>query len=207
MFHGYSTEREQMTEILPIAAIFLLAGAIVGWILRDLRNKDSSILLEAQLSSLQEQNAMHEHEMEALQHTHAATIDALNAEARALAVEQERASRVPELEAKLARSYEMLSQSRVQLAELGTRLAEERKAASEKLDLLNNTQQQLSDTFSALTSKALESNNQSLITLVRATLENFQEGAKKDLEKRQKAMEELAEPVKKIAGGSGRQTQ
>lgn len=196
-----------MTEILPIAAISLLAGATVGWILRDLRNKDSSILLEAQLSSLQEQNAMYEHEMEALQHTHAATIGALNAEACALAVERERASRVPELEAKLARSYEMLSQSRVQLAELGTRLAEEHKAASEKLDLLNNTQQQLSDTFSALTSKALESNNQSLITLVRTTLENFQEGAKKDLEKRQKAIEELAQPVKKIAGGSRGQTQ
>lgn len=195
-----------MTEILPFAAISLLAGVIVGWILRDLRNKDSSILLEAQLSSLQEQNTMHEHEMEALQHTHAATIDALNAEARALAVAKERASRVPELEEKLARSYEMLSQSRVQLAELGTRLAEERKVASEKLHLLNNTQQ-LSDTFSALTLKALETNNQSLITLVTATLNSFQEGSKNDLEKRQKAMEELAEPVKKIAGGSGGQTQ
>lgn len=85
---------------------------------------------------------------------------------------------------------------RTQLAELKTRLEEERKAATAQLALLNEAQQKLSDAFKALSADALKSNNQSFLELAKTTLEKFQEGAKGDLEGRQKAIGELVKPLK-----------
>ena len=81
-------------------------------------------------------------------------------------------------------------------AELETHLFQERKAAQEKLALLESAQQKLSDAFKALSADALRSNNQSFLELARETLERFQETAKGDLEKRQQAIHELVTPVK-----------
>jgi DNA recombination protein RmuC len=114
-----------------------------------------------------------------------------------------RDSKIAELEARLGE--EMAQASRVQsefaqaqrnLAQLETRLIEERKAAGEKLGLLNETQAKLSDAFKALSAEALKSNNESFLNLARATLEKFQEGARSDLEKRQTAIDQLVKPVK-----------
>ncbi|HEY2930474.1 MAG TPA: DNA recombination protein RmuC [Acidobacteriota bacterium] len=81
-------------------------------------------------------------------------------------------------------------------AELETYLLQERKAAQEKLALLESAQQKLSDAFKALSADALRSNNQSFLELARETLNKFQETAKGDLEKRQQAIHELVTPVK-----------
>jgi DNA recombination protein RmuC len=114
-----------------------------------------------------------------------------------------RDSKIAELEARLGE--EMAQASRVQselaqaqrnLAQNETRLIEERKAAGEKLGLLNETQAKLSDAFKALSAEALKSNNESFLNLARATLEKFQEGARSDLEKRQTAIDQLVKPVK-----------
>jgi len=78
---------------------------------------------------------------------------------------------------------------------------EERKAAQEKLALLNEAQIKLQDVFKALSSDALRNNNQSFIELAKATLEKFQEGARGDLELRQKAIDELVRPVKESLSG------
>ena len=76
------------------------------------------------------------------------------------------------------------------------RFAAERRNAEEKLALLNDAQQKLSDAFKALSSDALKSNNQAFLDLAKGTLEKFQEGAKNDLEKRQKAVDELVKPIR-----------
>jgi DNA recombination protein RmuC len=81
-------------------------------------------------------------------------------------------------------------------SELETTLTKERKATEEKLALLEQAQEKLSDTFKALSSDALRSNNQSFVELARATLEKFQEGAQTDLATRQKAIDELVKPLK-----------
>ena len=44
--------------------------------------------------------------------------------------------------------------------------------------------------------EALKSNNQSFLDLAKATLEKFQEGARGDLEMRQKAIDALVQPLK-----------
>jgi DNA recombination protein RmuC len=79
---------------------------------------------------------------------------------------------------------------------LETALDKERKAAEEKLALLNDAEAKLSDTFKALSADALKGNNQSFLELAKTTLEKFQEVARGDLEKRQLAIDQLVKPVK-----------
>ena len=66
----------------------------------------------------------------------------------------------------------------------------------EKLALLDDAKQKLTDAFKALASDALKSSNQSFLELAKENLEKFQETAKGDLEKRQQAINELVKPVK-----------
>ncbi len=82
------------------------------------------------------------------------------------------------------------------LAQVGTRLEEERRGAAEKLALLDEAQVKLLDTFKALSSDALRSNNQQFLQLARAALEKFQEGARGDLDQRQKAIDQLVKPLR-----------
>src|ERR1700688_4679034 len=81
-------------------------------------------------------------------------------------------------------------------AELQARIESERRAAPEKLHLVEQTQQKLTDTFKALASDALARNNQAFLELARATLAQTQESARGDLEKRQQAIGEVVAPVR-----------
>lgn len=81
-------------------------------------------------------------------------------------------------------------------AKLETVVDDERKAAEEKLQLVNDAQAKLQDVFKALSADALQSNNQSFLELARTHLEKFQESAQKDLDTRQKAITEVVAPVK-----------
>src|SRR5574340_296659 len=114
--------------------------------------------------------------------------------AEALRAETERraaAARVPALELALAERDRMLAERGAKLAEVETRIAEERKAAEEKLALLNDAQAKLADAFNALSAEALKSNNQAFLDLAKAKLAEFQQGAKSELEAREKAVGEL----------------
>jgi DNA recombination protein RmuC len=114
-----------------------------------------------------------------------------------------RDARIAELEARLGEELGEMSRLQAELADfrrqaatLETQLVEERKAASEKLGLLQEAQGQLSDAFKALSAEALKSNNESFLNLARVTLEKFQQGAQSDLEKRQVAIDQLVKPVR-----------
>lgn len=85
---------------------------------------------------------------------------------------------------------------RERLARLETALEHERRAAVEKLRLLEEAQARLGDTFKALSSEALQGNNASFLHLARATLERFQESARGDLERRQQAIGALVAPLR-----------
>lgn len=58
------------------------------------------------------------------------------------------------------------------------------------------SEEQLKTAFRAISADALEKNNRSFLDLAQTSLEKFQEGAKGDLEKRQKAIDELLSPMK-----------
>lgn len=81
------------------------------------------------------------------------------------------------------------------LARLEATLEHERKAHQEKLELIDHATAELRDTFSALASQALKSNNQAFLELARSSLEKFQVEAKGDLELRQQAVQSLVAPI------------
>jgi DNA recombination protein RmuC len=85
-------------------------------------------------------------------------------------------------------------------AALQATLDQERKAAEEKLRLLDEAQAKLGDAFKALSAKTLEAQGESFLQLARTALEKVQETAKGDLEKRQQAIQELVAPVKDSLG-------
>ena len=83
-----------------------------------------------------------------------------------------------------------------EIARLTERLEGERLAAGEKLAVLNEAQEKLSNAFQALSAQALQSNNQAFLDLAKSTLEKFQEGARGDLELRRRAIDELVRPMR-----------
>lgn len=85
---------------------------------------------------------------------------------------------------------------RPEAARLRTTIEKEREAAAERLRLLEDAQARLSDAFKAMSSEALQNNNQSFLHLAKATLETFQEAARGDLELRQQAIGDLVRPLR-----------
>lgn len=81
--------------------------------------------------------------------------------------------------------------------ELSIAVKAEQRRNTEQLKLLEDAQKKLLDTFKALSSDALKSNNESFLKLANSTLEKFQESAKGDLKKRQEAIDALVKPVEK----------
>jgi len=173
-----------VNEIL-LVAVSAAAGGVLAWLARGALAKAAQAAIEARAGAAEAQLAEKTRELEALR-----------GEPERRAAAEAHAARVPGLEAALAERDQALTEHKAKLAEVEARIAEERKAAEEKLALLNNAQQKLSDAFKALSSDALKSNNQSFIELAQATLEKFQEGARSDLEKRQKAVDELVKPIR-----------
>lgn len=84
------------------------------------------------------------------------------------------------------------------------RLESERQQSAEKLAAIERTVAQaetkLREAFQSLSADALRGNNQAFLTLARETLEKFQQGARGDLEARQKAIDEMLRPVKESLG-------
>src|SRR5260221_7038081 len=103
---------------------------------------------------------------------------------------------IRERELAIARLIEEASKARERAAELHTRLEEERQQSQEKVKLITEAQRALENSFKSLSADALKSNNQSFLDLARASLAEFQQGAKGDLEKRQIAIESLVAPVR-----------
>ncbi len=81
-------------------------------------------------------------------------------------------------------------------ARLEAELAAERRTASDKLTLLKDAEEKLREAFAALSSDALRQNNQSFLDLAKTSLAEFQKTARMDLDGRQKAIEDLVQPLK-----------
>jgi DNA recombination protein RmuC len=167
-----------MGEILPV--LMLVVGLAVGggavWLL--LRAKIQHVYDRGKSEGEGQRIALTER-LEARQRT----IDDLDARAR-------------QLESQVQEHRLAEASLRERAVKLETTLQQERKQTEEKLAVLGEAQQKLSDAFKALAADALKTNNQSFLELAKATLEKFQESAKGDLDKRQQAIGELVKPVK-----------
>ena len=94
-----------------------------------------------------------------------------------------------------AKFTELNTQLNSAKVKLDTTVALERKANEEKIALLSQMTEELRESFQALSSEALKSNNQAFLHLAQSTLEKFQTEAKGDLELRQQAVENLVAPI------------
>src|SRR5258706_150134 len=81
---------------------------------------------------------------------------------------------------------------RSQLLELAQRSA----AFEERARMMGNTKQALENAFKSLSADALKDNNAAFLNLAKASLGEFQQVAKGDLERRQQAIDALVGPVK-----------
>ena len=101
-----------------------------------------------------------------------------------------------QLRGQLLESVQHAAQLEERTRQLQARLDEERRESDEKVKLLDEARRALENSFKSLSADALRSNNQSFLELARASLAEFQQGAKGDLEKRQLAIDALVSPVK-----------
>ncbi len=83
-----------------------------------------------------------------------------------------------------------------QLAEAKAALIQERKTSEEKVAILNQAQEALSNSFKALSFDALKNNSLSFLDLAASRLDKWQESAKGDLTLRQHAIHDLVKPIR-----------
>jgi DNA recombination protein RmuC len=132
----------------------------------------------------------------ALMHAKESAAEQLRAESQRRIAAELTAQRVPALEQTIREQQEAVADLRSKCSALEAQASEQRKAAEEKLALLEEARTKLTDAFKALSADALKSSNQSFLELAKATLEKHQENARSDLEVRQKAVDELVRPLK-----------
>ncbi|WP_068466808.1 DNA recombination protein RmuC [Candidatus Protochlamydia phocaeensis] len=118
------------------------------------------------------------------------------------AVAEEKNTRLKETEENLKTAREACdklieenTQLKSQLAEKEVCLREQVQREQDKLSFLQQAQEKLTDSFKALSIDALQSNMQSFLELATAKFSNLQEGAKCDLQLRQKAIDDLIKPI------------
>lgn len=203
-----------MTSAVATILLSLLGGALIAVIVLRFRNRSMAerIRLEAlgnqaalieRLANRDEQINEGRCRIESLSAENVRLQTELLSESQRRCAAEEKNSRIAELESVAKTKEEMLAclqmdsaNKQAHISQLETVIKEERKAAEEKLILLEQAREKLGDAFKALSSEALKSNNQSFLELARTALERFQDGAKGDLEKRQKAIDELVKPLK-----------
>lgn len=112
------------------------------------------------------------------------------------AVLAERSARILQVETQLGETAAELATTRATEARLTADLANERTASAEKIALLSQAEANLREAFQSLSAEALRHNNQSFMTLARATFGEFQQAAAGDLETRRLAVDALVTPIR-----------
>jgi len=140
-------------------------------------------------------------ERRALAETFAARSRAERAPLEAVAAVSER--RIAELvrevaarDAERVAAGERLREETALRASLQATLEGERRALAEERALVADAERRLGDTFRALSAEALEASGTSFLRLARESLEKYQEGARGDLESREKSIRDLVEPMR-----------
>lgn len=83
-----------------------------------------------------------------------------------------------------------------EISALKAQLKAEQNSANEKLQLLEEAREKLSNAFKVLSQEALKSSSESFLQLAETKFKNIQTEAKGDLEQRKQAVENLVNPIK-----------
>lgn len=108
-------------------------------------------------------------------------------------------ARLGEREAQIAQCDSLREEAALAREERGRLLATlegERHAAASNIALVDQMDVRLKDVFLALSSQALQANNQAFVSLAKASMGEFQQSARMDLDARQRTIDELVTPVR-----------
>lgn len=89
-----------------------------------------------------------------------------------------------------------LTDARIEASTLAERLDQERRAAGEKLALVDDAQRKLADAFRALSADALTKNNEAFLEIARNALGQQHQLAKGELEARAREIDTLVKPLR-----------
>ncbi len=92
-------------------------------------------------------------------------------------------------------------------ARLGAQFAAERRNAAEKFAALEQARDQLTDTFSALSSQALRNNNEEFLRLAQENLKQFQVQATAQLQQKEQSIDNLVKPIQEALAKTEQQIQ
>jgi DNA recombination protein RmuC len=99
-------------------------------------------------------------------------------------------------EASLGGLQQDLIAARQECARVGAQLEAARASSAEKISILEATETRLREAFAALSSDALQRNNEAFLQLARASMGEFRQAATADLEGRHKALESIVQPLR-----------
>lgn len=183
-------------EIVLIAILAAVAGTIATWGIMHALRRAAAAAAESQRVALREQLTA---AISASEHSRVEwdkASQALRAETERRATAEAGAARAAGLDAAVAQLNGEVSTLKASVASGEAKLAAEQQASRQNMQLLEEARTKLSDAFKALSSDALKSNNQAFLELAQTTLEKFQQSAAGDLEARQKAIEQLTQPIR-----------
>jgi len=89
-----------------------------------------------------------------------------------------------------------ISELREKNSALATRIEVEQQNNNEKIEALEKARSQLAETFTALSSRALKNNNEEFLKLAQENLKQYQAQAVNELEKKERSIEHLLNPIK-----------
>ena len=128
-----------------------------------------------------------------------ATFDDFEQESREiqnrLILAEDKAQRYEAVNADKNQLVDLLNETKTKNAEYEILLTQERKQFQEKLIIVEQARQELSNAFQALSAQALERNNRSFLELAEATLSKFHETAKGDIQQKEKVILDLVSPL------------
>ena len=149
------------------AAALVLGAAILVFLLGRARGGAAAAVAERERVELAAKLAAGEEGAKASRGEAAELRVRLDAEIQQRAASQALSVRIPELERELETRREETMRLASETARLKATLDEERRAAHEKISLIDVAEQRLSDAFKALSADALRTNNASFLELAR----------------------------------------
>lgn len=126
----------------------------------------------------------------------------LKEECERRAIAEEKARQLPDLEKKISEKkisieslYLELNNAKHQLVERETRLSQQTHYEQEKMHLLQQAQERLTETFKAISTEALHHNIQTFLELANSRFDKLQDNAKQELELKKQAIGHLLNPI------------
>ena len=200
-----------MNLSLPVELLagiaFAIGAVIVAFALGRARGAAASAAVAREKSELSTRLMANEEQTRAARAEAADLRVRLDEEMRQSAAATAQSVRIPELERELEQRRSESARLAADLAASKATLDEERRAAEEKVALLDQAEDRLRDAFRALSADALKSSNDSFLELAKASLAAQQEAARSELAQRQQAIEGLLATQQEAAKGDLAQRQ